>query len=413
MTLAKTSSDLLALSVSLVLAVVLTVILLLDRSGDPTGSDSGSIVNAVAGTGQTVPAAPVPTTAALTLPVTPDDAADAAFDAPESATFSPPSPTIAFTNLDGSSVVPIEASVDPTSSPTSSDANVVAVVDQAASAGPGTPAAVVAVADQAVSAAPSTERVAAVDTTKPAVSAVNAQPAAAAASAAPESTNSQPAVTAAAVPADAPAGGTFTHTLTATAARPSLHTAPGGPIFMPAFNGVSLPAVNPTVFGNPLVYRVLAGEPGDAWAKVYVPARPNGTTAWVQTSQFNWGSSNRLLQINVTNRTVTVFEGSNVLVSTSAVLGASSSPTPLASGWVEETMAGPSSAYGPTLISLGIYSDALNSFAGSVPKIALHGTPNPSLMGQYASNGCIRVPNELITQIAGLMPPGSKVEIVG
>ena len=215
------------------------------------------------------------------------------------------------------------------------------------------------------------------------------------------------------MPADAPFGGTFTHTLAASVARPTLHTTPGGPIFMPTFNGTALPAVNPTVFGNTLVYRVLAGQPGDTWAKVFIPARPNGTTAWVQTSQFVWGSSNRMLQINVSNNTVTIFEGSNVLLTTTAVTGKSSSRTPLANGWVEEVMAGPSSAYGPRLISLGIFSDDLNSFSGNIPKIALHGTSNPELMGQYASNGCVRVRNEIITQIASMMPIGSKVVIVG
>ncbi len=243
----------------------------------------------------------------------------------------------------------------------------------------------------------------AVPNPQPAATAVpNPQPAAAAVAAAPAN-----------IPADAPAGGTFTHTLSAKVARPTLHTTPGGPAFTPTFNGQALPAVNPTVFGNTLVYRVIAGAPGDAWAKVFVPARPNGTTAWVQTSQFNWGSSNRMLQINVSNNTVTIFEGSNVLLTTAAVTGKSSSRTPLANGWVEEIMAGPSSAYGPRLISLGIFSDALNSFGGSIPKIALHGTNNPSLMGQYASNGCIRVENSVINQIAGMMPLGSKVVIVG
>jgi len=216
------------------------------------------------------------------------------------------------------------------------------------------------------------------------------------------------------VPADAPAGGTFTHTLTAKVNGViPLFRSPGGEQFMPTFNGTALPAQNPTVFGNPLAYRVLAGAPGDGWAKVYVPARPNGTVAWVQTAQFNWGSSNRMLQINVANNTVTVFEGSNVLLTTSAVTGKSTSRTPLAQGWVEEIMAGPSSAFGPRLISLGIFSNDLNSFSGGIPKVALHGTNNPGLMGQYASNGCIRVRNEIINQIAGMMPIGSKVVIVG
>ncbi len=254
----------------------------------------------------------------------------------------------------------------------------------------------------------------AVPNPQPAASAVP-NPQAAAATAVPNpQTASQPGTTAPVnVPADAPAGGTFTHTLSAKVSRPTLHTTPGGPAFTPTFNGTALPAVNPTVFGNTLVYRVIAGQPGDAWAKVFVPARPNGTTAWVQTSQFNWGSSNRMIQINVSNNTVTIFEGSNVLLTTAAVTGKSSSRTPLANGWVEEIMAGPSSAYGPRLLSLGIFSDSLNSFGGSIPKIALHGTNNPSLMGQYASNGCIRVPNDIINQIAGLMPVGSKVIITG
>ncbi|MCH9805643.1 MAG: L,D-transpeptidase family protein [Acidimicrobiaceae bacterium] len=254
----------------------------------------------------------------------------------------------------------------------------------------------------------------AVPNPQPAASAVP-NPQAAAATAVPNpQTASQPGTTAPVnVPADAPAGGTFTHTLSAKVSRPTLHTTPGGPAFTPTFNGTALPAVNPTVFGNTLVYRVIAGQPGDVWAKVFVPARPNGTTAWVQTSQFNWGSSNRMIQINVSNNTVTIFEGSNVLLTTAAVTGKSSSRTPLANGWVEEIMAGPSSAYGPRLLSLGIFSDSLNSFGGSIPKIALHGTNNPSLMGQYASNGCIRVPNDIINQIAGLMPVGSKVIITG
>ncbi|MEM7094189.1 MAG: L,D-transpeptidase [Actinomycetota bacterium] len=213
------------------------------------------------------------------------------------------------------------------------------------------------------------------------------------------------------VPPPNPSTGTFTHTLTAVVAQPTLHTAPGGSTFMPTFNGTALPPVNPTVFGNPLVYRVIAGTPGDTWAQVYVPARPNGTTAWVQTSQFTWGSSNRMIEINISSNTVTVFEGSSVLLSSSAVTGSSASRTPVAAGWVEETMAGPSSAYGPLLISLGLFSEDLNSFGGGIPKIALHGTNNPSLMGQSVSNGCIRVPNEIITQIAGMIAPGSKVII--
>ena len=210
------------------------------------------------------------------------------------------------------------------------------------------------------------------------------------------------------------AGGSFQYSLTAVVAAPTLHTSPGGPVFTPTLNGQALPAQNPTVFGNALVYPVLAGTPenDDGWAQVRVPQGGNNGTAWVQTSQFRWASSNRMIQINVSNNTVTVFEGSNVLLTTAAVTGKSTSRTPIATGWVEETIPGPSPAFGPRLISLGLWSTDLTSFGGSTfPKIALHGTNAPHLMGTNNSNGCIRVPNDVITQIESLVPVGSRVII--
>ena len=47
-----------------------------------------------------------------------------------------------------------------------------------------------------------------------------------------------------------------------------------------------------------------------------------------------------------------------------------------------------------------------------MPKLALHGTNQPELMGQYVSSGCVRVPNEVISFIADSVPIGTIVEIV-
>ena len=376
-------SDRIGFVVFIVLASLLAVLLISNR-----GDGSTEFAQEVETFADIAPAQAVPTTAAIEMP---EPAATA-----EPVTILPAAAPIEDEPEDEEPVEVDEPAEQAKASTTEGDTSDDEASTETASAGTGETQ-----SEAAAPAAAPTET-GDVPNPQPATDVPNPQPATASAASAP-----------ATVPADAPAGGTFTRTLTATVSRPTLHTTPGGPQFTPTFNGTALPAVNPTVFGNALVYRVLAGEPGDPWAKVYVPARPNGTTAWVQTSQFNWSSSNRMLQINVSTNTVTVFEGNNVLLTTAAVLGKSSSPTPRANGWVEEIMAGPSAAYGPRLISLGIYSDALNSFGGSVPKIALHGTNNPGLMGQYASNGCIRVPNDVISQIAGMMPIGSKVQIVG
>jgi lipoprotein-anchoring transpeptidase ErfK/SrfK len=52
------------------------------------------------------------------------------------------------------------------------------------------------------------------------------------------------------------------------------------------------------------------------------------------------------------------------------------------------------------------YSEELNLFEGGLPIVALHGTNEPDTIGEKASNGCIRIDNDLITVLAEKMPPG-------
>jgi lipoprotein-anchoring transpeptidase ErfK/SrfK len=54
----------------------------------------------------------------------------------------------------------------------------------------------------------------------------------------------------------------------------------------------------------------------------------------------------------------------------------------------------------------------LDSFAGALPAIAIHGTNRPDTMGQERSNGCVRVPNELVELLATDLPLGTPVTIV-
>lgn len=169
---------------------------------------------------------------------------------------------------------------------------------------------------------------------------------------------------------------------------------------------------NPTFFGNALALMVTRGERGDEWAQVKIPTRPI-MTGWVKTENYTWSTSDYYVQINVGNNTVTVWDGDELLVEpTKVVTGDTGRTTPLASTYVDEIMPGPSGAYGPWLLSLGLFSDAINTFGGGLPKVALHGTNRPDLLGQYASNGCIRLPNEIITMLAQEVPVGTRVDII-
>ena len=136
-------------------------------------------------------------------------------------------------------------------------------------------------------------------------------------------------------------------------------------------------------------------------------------TGWVNTTEYEWSSSDYYVKVNVGNNTVTVWRGDELIVdSTAVVTGDSGRTTPLASTYVDEIMPGPSGAYGPWLLSLGVFSDSINTFGGGLPKVALHGTNRPDLLGQYASNGCIRLPNDVISMLADEVPVGTRVDIV-
>jgi hypothetical protein len=203
--------------------------------------------------------------------------------------------------------------------------------------------------------------------------------------------------------------------------RPTVYDGPEGtPIGVPYhyLNGTVDPTydwfVNPTFFGNELAVMVLEGEPGDDWAKVQIPTRPT-MQGWVNVEDFTWSSSNYYVQVDVGTNQVKVWNGDEVIVDQVAVVtGDVGRETPLASTYIDEIMPGPSSAYGPWLLSLGVFSEAINTFgsAGGLPKVALHGTNRPDLLGQYASNGCIRLPNDVIAMLAAEVPVGTRVDLI-
>ena len=68
-------------------------------------------------------------------------------------------------------------------------------------------------------------------------------------------------------------------------------------------------------------------------------------------------------------------------------------------------------AYGPYALGLAAHSDTLSEFAGGDGQIGLHGTNEPWSIGQAASHGCVRVPNEVVAQLATGLPLGTPVTI--
>lgn len=168
---------------------------------------------------------------------------------------------------------------------------------------------------------------------------------------------------------------------------------------------------NPNSFGTPPVFWVV--EDHGEWLRVQVPARPNGTTGWVHSSEVHVEERTTRVVVEVGATRLRVLDGDAVLLETPVVVGAPGSPTPTGRLYVthHETPADPAGAYGPAILGLSGYSETLETFSGGAPSLALHGTNRPELAGQHRSNGCVRVPNDALLLLRELAPPGTVVDI--
>jgi lipoprotein-anchoring transpeptidase ErfK/SrfK len=171
---------------------------------------------------------------------------------------------------------------------------------------------------------------------------------------------------------------------------------------------------NPTSFGSPLV--MAATEVDGDWVKVEIPARPNSQEGWVRASDVTLSQTDYRLELTLSDFTLRVFKGNDVVVETQVVIGTDYTPTPVGTFYVGEVLTaeqarvgGPNGAYGPNILATSAYSEALELLDGGLPVIAFHGTNAPGLIGTKASNGCVRMPNEVIAQLAGMVPAGSVI----
>jgi lipoprotein-anchoring transpeptidase ErfK/SrfK len=170
---------------------------------------------------------------------------------------------------------------------------------------------------------------------------------------------------------------------------------------------------NPTYFGNPLALMITERTDDGRWLKVQIPVRPNGSEAWIRADDAEVTSHRFRAEVDLTERAVTVWDGAALVAETTAVVGKSTTPTPLGSFFVNDFVEKwDGSAYGPHILTLSGFSEALETFGGGIPVIAIHGTNRPDLMGGAHSNGCIRIPNNVIQVLADTVPIGTPVDII-
>jgi lipoprotein-anchoring transpeptidase ErfK/SrfK len=172
---------------------------------------------------------------------------------------------------------------------------------------------------------------------------------------------------------------------------------------------------NPNENGAPLVFLVQGAEqPTGELIEVLLPVRPNGSTGWVRSSDVQLAQHNYRIRVELGAHRLVLTEGGEVTLEAPIGVGTQDTPTPGGTYYVKELLQppDPAGAYGPFAYGLSGFSNELTSFAGGDGVIGIHGTNEPEAIGTDVSHGCIRLTNEVITQLAEVVPLGTPVEIV-
>ena len=177
---------------------------------------------------------------------------------------------------------------------------------------------------------------------------------------------------------------------------------------------------NPRLFNGdpnakvPLVFLV-KDTPDDAcdWVEVYLPVRPNGTTGYVKRSDVTVQNNPYRIEISLGAFNLKVFKSDEVIMDTTIAEASENTPTPGGLYFTTELVKtpNPGGAYGPYAYGLSGFSEVLQTFNGGPGQLGIHGTNQPQLLGQKVSHGCIRMSNEDITELAGILPLGVPVQI--
>jgi lipoprotein-anchoring transpeptidase ErfK/SrfK len=203
-------------------------------------------------------------------------------------------------------------------------------------------------------------------------------------------------------------------TTTTTPPHAVVATTKGGPVpvYDVANGSVQTTLSARTDYLQPRTFLVV--ENGGDWLKVLLPMRPNNATGWIRASDVNLSNNPYEIHVNLGEHMLRMFKEGQEVLSTRVVIGAPRTPTPLGTFFITDPVdlkSSPNGAYGAYALGLSGYSEVLFEFNGGPGQIAVHGTNNPSQVGQDISNGCIRVPNDIIVQIADQAPLGTPVII--
>ncbi|MCI2423448.1 L,D-transpeptidase [Saccharopolyspora sp. K220] len=162
--------------------------------------------------------------------------------------------------------------------------------------------------------------------------------------------------------------------------------------------------------GSPTWLPVVARH--DKWAKVLLPARPNGAAGWVFLAPSDAAVARSAFEVHVETESFQLFvtENGKEIGRWTVGVGKPVTPTPKGRTFIMASLQDARQTFSPLILPLGAHSNTYASFGGGPGTVALHGWPDPSPFGTPSSDGCIRVPDDALSLLSTL-PLGTLVLI--
>ena len=158
---------------------------------------------------------------------------------------------------------------------------------------------------------------------------------------------------------------------------------------------------------------VIAQRPG--WLEVRLPQRPNGQTAWIDSTVPRLSYTGYAIRIDVTTMRLRLYLRGDLIMDAPAGVGALKSPTPIGHFFIAYLAQPPTTGYGPFVIVTSAHSNVITDWeASGDAEIGIHGPLGMNAAigktGARVSHGCVRLHLANLAELRNL-PLGTPVTI--
>lgn len=168
---------------------------------------------------------------------------------------------------------------------------------------------------------------------------------------------------------------------------------------------------NPVGKFSPLLIEGAKRRAGEAWYRVLLPLRPNGSAGWVRGSDVSVRRIDQRIEVDLSERVLRYYVHDRLEERLRVGVGTDATPTGTGTFyvWVKIRYASPYQPYGIAALGLSGFSPVLSEWPGG-GRMAIHGTSSPTDLGNAVSHGCVRVLNDDLESLLDV-PLGTPVEI--